>query len=120
MPSGLRDGLTRAFGVRLALWYFVLFVAGSVLILTLAYALLAASLRARDREVIEETLVRYARTYERGGLTALNRLLAAERQTAGYEPLLVRVSAGGESVLFLSMPADWNSFDPSQLAARED
>ena len=120
MSSGLRDRLTRAFGVRLALWYFVLFAGGSMLILTLAYALLAASLRARDREVIESTLVRYARTYERGGLGALNRLIAADRQTAGYEPLLVRVSAGGESVLFLSMPADWNTFDRSQLAAGED
>lgn len=120
MSSGLRDRLTRAFGVRLALWYFVLFAGGSVLILTIAYALLAASLRARDREVIESTLVRYARTYERGGLGALNRLIAADRQTAGYEPLLVRVSAGSESVLFLSMPADWNTFDRSQLAAGED
>jgi signal transduction histidine kinase len=120
MFSGLRDRLARAFGVRLALWYFVLFAAGSLLILALAYALLAASLRARDREVIESTLVRYARAYERGGLAALNRTIAADRQTAGYEPLLVRVSAGGESVLFLSAPVDWNTFDASQLAADED
>ena len=117
MSSSLRDRLTRAFGVRLALWYFVLFAAGSVVILTVAYALLAVSLRVRDREVIESTLVRYARAYERGGLTALNRLIAAERETSGYEPLLVRVSAGGESALFLSAPADWQGFDPGQLAA---
>lgn len=117
MSSGLRDRLTRAFGVRLALWYFGLFAAGSMVILTLAYALLAVSLRARDREVIESTLVRYARAYERGGLAALDRLIAADRETAGYEPLLVRVSAGGESVLFLSAPAGWQAFDPAPLAA---
>ena len=49
---------TRPFGLRLALWYLVLFVTGSVLVLALAYGLLALSLRAQDREIIESTLVR--------------------------------------------------------------
>lgn len=109
----------RPFGLRLALWYFVLFVGGSVLVLTLAYALLALSLRAQDREIIESTLVRYARTYERGGLNALTREIAAERQTGRYEPLFVRVLARGQSAVFFDMPADWTGFDPSQLSSPE-
>jgi len=117
MSSSLRDRLTRTFGVRLALWYFALFAAGGTLILTLAYALLGASLRTRDREVIQSTLVRYARTYERGGLAALNRTIAADRQGGRYEPLFVRVLAGGESAIFFSMPNDWSGFDSSQLSA---
>ncbi len=115
--SSRRDGLTRTFGLQVALWYFVLFAAGSVLILALAYALLAASLRARDRDVIESTLVRYARAYERGGLQALNRVIAEDRNAAGYEPLFVRVLVGGESAIFLSMPADWTGFDPAELSS---
>jgi heavy metal sensor kinase len=117
--SSSRDGLTRTFGVRIALWYFVLFVAGSTLIVTLAYAMLAASLRARDREVIESTLVRYARAYERGGLASLNRVIETDRTTGRYEPLFVRVLAGGESAIFFSMPEDWAAFDPAQLSAPE-
>jgi signal transduction histidine kinase len=115
--SSRRDGATRTFGVQLALWYFGLFAAGSVLILALAYFLLAASLRARDRDVIESTLERYARAYERGGLAALDRVISADRTAGRYEPLFVRVLAGGESAVFFNMPADWTGFDPSQLAS---
>jgi heavy metal sensor kinase len=115
--SSSRDGLTRTFGVRIALWYFVLFVAGSALIVALAYAMLAASLRGRDREVIESTLVRYARAYERGGLAGLNRVIESDRASGRYEPLFVRVLAGGESAIFFRMPEDWAGFDPAQLSA---
>jgi signal transduction histidine kinase len=107
----------RPFGLRLALWYLVLFVAGGVLVLALAYWLLALSLRAQDREVIESTLVRYARTYERGGLNALTREIASERQAGRYEPLFVRVLARGESAVFFDMPADWTGFDAAQLSS---
>ena len=115
--SSRRSGLARAFGVRLALWYFVLFVAGSALILALAYALLAISLRSQDREVIESTLVRYARAYERGGLRALNGVISADRDAGRYEPLFVRVLGSGESAIFVNMPADWTGFDMAQLAS---
>lgn len=117
--SSSPESRPRTFGVRLALWYFVLFVTGSVLVLALAYALLAWSLRAQDREMIESTLVRYARTYERGGLNALTREIAAERQSGRYEPLFVRVLAGGESAIFFDMPDDWTGFDAAQLSSPE-
>jgi signal transduction histidine kinase len=107
----------RPFGLRLALWYLVLFVGGSVLVLALAYGLLALSLRSQDREIIESTLVRYARTYERGGLNALTREIAVERQTGRSEPLFVRVLARGESAVFFDMPADWTGFDAAQLSS---
>jgi signal transduction histidine kinase len=113
--SSSPDHVPPTFGLRLALWYFVLFVTGSALVLALAYALLALSLRAQDREIIESTLVRYARAYERGGLNALTRHIASERQAGRYEPLFVRVLAPGESAVFFDMPEDWTGFDPAQL-----
>jgi signal transduction histidine kinase len=117
MSSRWRDRLTRRFGFRLALWYFVLFAAGVAIILGLAYGLLAASLRARDREVVESTLVRYARAYDGGGLERLNVVIGADRSGGQYEPLFVRVFAGGQSAIYFSMPQDWNMFDLRQLSS---
>jgi signal transduction histidine kinase len=115
--SSRPEAPTRTFAVRLALWYFALFVAGSAVILLLAYALLAVSLRARDREVIQSTLVRYARAYERGGLRTLNAAVTSDRDTGRYEPLFVRVLAGGQSAVFFNMPGDWSNFDPAELSS---
>jgi signal transduction histidine kinase len=118
MSSGLRERLTRTFGSRLALWYFVLFVASSVLVLGLAYALLGASLQARDQDLVESTLIRYAAAFERRGLTGLNAAIAADRSTGGYEPLFVRIlTPGGGTATFFSMPAGWSDFDVERLSA---
>jgi phosphomannomutase len=60
MFSRLRERLTRAFGTRLAFWYFALFVASVGVLFAVAYTLLSASLRARDRAIVEKTQSRYA------------------------------------------------------------
>jgi heavy metal sensor kinase len=118
MSSRWRDGLTRTFGSRVALWYFAMFVAGAIVVLGVAYALLANSLRARDRDIVQSTLIRYAQSYERRGLDGLDRAVAADRSTGEYEPLFVRVLApGGQGAAFFSMPAGWNDFDVAQLSA---
>ena len=118
MSSRWRERLTRTFGSRLALWYFVLFLASVGAVLGLAYVLLAASLRTRDREVVESTLVRYAAAYERRGLGGLNAAITADRDTGRYEPLFVRVlTPGGGGAAFFSMPAGWSAFDVERLAA---
>jgi signal transduction histidine kinase len=118
MSSKWRERLTRTFGSRLALWYFVLFIVSVVVVLGVAYALLAASLRTRDREIIESTLVRYAAAYERRGLAGLDGAIAADRAAGLYEPLFVRVlTPGGGGAAFISVPAGWSAADLERLAA---
>lgn len=112
----MRERLLRTFGFRLALWYFALFVAGTGLVLLLAYVLLAWSLDQRDREIIQATLNRYVAAYQRGGLRALDAVVTADRAGSRYEPLLVRVVTPGGAAIHFSMPADWNRFDVSQLS----
>jgi signal transduction histidine kinase len=116
MSSRPRDGLVRTFGFRLALWYFGLFVAGTALVLLLAYMLLSWSLQQRDREIVETTLNRYAAAFQRGGLRGLDASIAADRAAGRYEPLLVRVVTPGGAAVRFSMPADWGRFDLSQLS----
>lgn len=116
MFSKWRERLTRTFGSRLALWYFVLFATSVSAVLGLAYGLLAQTLRSRDREVIESTLVRYATAFDAAGLRGLQLAIQDERETARYEPLFVRVLIpGGGAAAFFSLPAGWDAFDLRQV-----
>ncbi|HWF85219.1 MAG TPA: HAMP domain-containing sensor histidine kinase [Vicinamibacterales bacterium] len=106
-----RPLFTRAFGLRLALWYATLFVVGSLAIVFLTYYLTAASLAQRDRQIINAKLGQYSSVYASGGIQALADTVRAEQRVAP-ERLYVRVANRGEEALVLSMPEGW---DPATL-----
>ncbi len=106
-----RPAAPPAFGLRIALWYATLFVAGSITIVFLTYYLTAASLEQRDRQIIDAKLGEYAAAYSRGGLDALADTVRAEQRTAP-ERLFVRVVDRGSEALVLSSREGW---DPSTL-----
>jgi signal transduction histidine kinase len=106
-----RPLFTRAFGLRLALWYATLFVVGSLAIVFLTYYLTAASLAQRDRQIINAKLGQYSSVYANGGIRALADTVRAEQRVAP-ERLYVRVANRGEEALVLSMPEGW---DPATL-----
>ncbi len=116
MFSKWRERMRHTLGFRLALWYAVVFVASSLAIVGLTYILLAASLRQYDRETIQNTLVRFATAYTRGGGVALNREIRAVQMEADPGPLFVRTLGAGRDVVFLGIPEGWQRFDFSQLA----
>jgi signal transduction histidine kinase len=103
--------LTRAFGLRLALWYATLFVAGATVIVFLTYYLTAVSLEQRDRQILQSKLGDYAAAYARGGLNVLAATVRAEQQAAP-ERLFVRVVDRGVEAVVLSSPDGW---DPTTL-----
>jgi signal transduction histidine kinase len=94
------------FGLRIALWYATLFIAGALAIVLLTYFLTSASLAQRDREVIQSKLGEYAAVYERGGLRALTDTVSAEQRTAP-ERLFVRVVDQGSEAIVLGMAEGW-------------
>jgi signal transduction histidine kinase len=106
-----RPLFTQAFGLRIALWYATLFIAGSIAIVFLTYYLAATSLAQRDRQLINAKLGDYAAAYRRGGLAALADTVRAEQRTAP-ERLFVRVVDRGREAIVLSDPEGWN---PNQL-----
>ena len=71
MSSGLLDSLRRNIGLRLSLFYALIFTVSSVALLALAYYLLAAAIGSKDREVLEARLKEAAVVYEAGGVNAL-------------------------------------------------
>jgi signal transduction histidine kinase len=99
------------FGLRIALWYAMLFVAGSIAIVLLTYYLTAASLAQRDQQIIKGKLGDYAAAYQRGGARVLAATVRAEQQAAP-ERLFVRVVDRGVESIVLSNPEGW---DPSKL-----
>ena len=109
------DRVRHAFSFRLAAWYFAIFFASSIAIVALTYALLAASLRQRDREAVRDLAVRYAAAYARGGIDAIDRTVAADRLMGRYEPFFLRIARGRQAVLYLTVPADWSALDIARL-----
>ena len=95
---------SRYFGLRLALWYGALFLAGSTLIVLLTYWVTSLSLAQRDEQIIQSKLGEYAVVYANGGLTALSNTVRAEQLTAP-ERLFVRVIDRGAEALVLA--AGW-------------
>ena len=119
MSSGRRERLRHALGFRLGVWYALLFAMSSLVFMGITYGLLAASLRQRDRDLVETALVRYTAAYERGGLFALNRLFSVDREAGRYEPLFVRVVGRDEAAILSILPADWGGFDLRPLSRPE-
>ena len=120
MSSAPRDRLPGALGFRLGLWYALLFAGSALVLVGATYALLARSLQQRDRDIVGSTLSRYAAAYEAGGLTILERVIAADRAGGQYEPLFVRVLDQGAQAVYFDMPGDWSQFDLARLGPSVD
>jgi signal transduction histidine kinase len=115
MSSNWRSGIIRTFGARIAAWYFGLFALGALIILVVAGLFLSASLARRDQDALTAALIRYTDAYRSGGVSVLDSVVSADRAAASYEPVFVRVVAGGRTRM-LSMPIEWSRFDLGRLA----
>ena len=116
MSSRSPEPFRRAFGVRIAWWYALVFLASSLSIVVISYALLAAALRMHDREFVQSTLIQFAAAYSRGGPDVLRREIQRVQLSGVEGPLFVRTVNRAEEVVLVSMPERWRNFDPSQLS----
>src|SRR5437879_6547430 len=108
MSFGLLDRLRRNIGVRLSLWYALIFTLSNVALFTLAYYLLAAAISSKDREVLEARLKEIAAVYEAGGVTALGDWVRSQPPQVRHS-LLIRLVNPFNRVEFISAPEDWVS-----------
>jgi signal transduction histidine kinase len=110
MSSGLLDPLRRSIGVRLSLWYALIFTLSSGALFMLAYYLCAAAVGSKDREVLEAQLKEAAAAYQGGGSSAL-RAWVRDQPEHVQNSMVVRVlnRFTGISVL-ISAPKDWVAF----------
>jgi signal transduction histidine kinase len=107
--------LRRALGLRLSVWYGVVFIISTVALVGLTYALLASGLAQRDHDIIRATLREYASRYELGGLPALQGAVELEERTGGQERLFVRVVGQDADALFTRTPPGVGGFAQEEL-----
>lgn len=109
MSSGLLEPFSRNVGVRLSLWYALVFTLSMAAVLALAYYLLAAAVGSKDREVLEARLKESATVYAAGGLGSL-RDWARSQPPAVQKTMFLRLAnpLGGLHVN-ISEPEDWVS-----------
>jgi signal transduction histidine kinase len=110
MSSGLLDPLRRSIGVRLSLWYALIFTLSSGALFMLAYYLCAAAVGSKDRELLEAQLKEAAAVYRSGGSGAL-RVWVRDQPDQVQNSMVVRLvnRFTGISVL-ISAPKDWVTF----------
>jgi signal transduction histidine kinase len=108
MSSGLLDPFRRNIGLRLSLWYALIFTLSTVALFTLAYYLLAAAIGSKDREVLEAELKEAGTVYQSGGVRALQNWARNQPQSL-QQTLLVRVLNVFNQEIYLRAPVDWVS-----------
>src|SRR5436190_6392697 len=110
MSSGPLDLLRRNIGVRLGLWYAIIFMLSTAALFALAYYLLAAAVGAKDQEVLEGQLKEAASVYQNGGANAL-RSWVRDLPVQVQNTMLVRLVNGFTHVaLVVNAPPDWVAY----------
>lgn len=106
-----------AFALRLASWYAAVFALSAAALVFGTCGLLSRALAARDHEVLESLLTRYAGEYERGGLPRLRGAIEADAGAGRHEGLMVRVIGRSTEVVYFADPG-WTAQDLASLDAR--
>jgi signal transduction histidine kinase len=110
MFSGLLDPLRRNIGVRLSLWYALIFTLSSAALFAFGYYLLAAATGSKDREVLEARLKEAAAIYEGGGRNALRSWVLAQPRSVQTTMFVRLVNVLDETDYVISAPEDWVAY----------
>jgi signal transduction histidine kinase len=106
MSSGLLERLRRNIGLRLSLWYALVFMFSSAALFALAYYLLAAAIGSKDREVLDARLKEAATVYQAGGSGGL-REWARSQPPEVQNTMLVRLVNVFNMVSYIKVPPEW-------------
>ena len=107
MSSNPLDQLRRNIGVRLGLWYALIFTLSGAALFGLVYYLFVSAVAKKEREILEERLQEYVAIYQSGGARTLQRWLQSTAESRGQEALLVRLYGQGRQLVFARVPEHW-------------
>jgi signal transduction histidine kinase len=107
--------LLRKVGVRLSLWYALLFTLSTAALFALAYYLLGQAVGRKDHEVLQAKLNEFAATYIAGGLPALRAAVYGTEGNPQQKSLFVRLVGRRNDVTLAQVPEDWISLQGVEL-----
>ena len=102
--------LTRDLGVRLGLWYALIFLMSNAALFVLAYYLLAAAIGSKDREGLGAQLKEAALVYQNGGVAALRDWIHNQPEQVQNTMLVRLVNSFTHLAMIVSAPKDWLTF----------
>ncbi len=103
-------------GLRLTVWYAVLFAVGSGLALSVSYALTARALLARDRAAIIDELGELETKYRAHGQAGLE-LESGRSPGRPRASFVIRLCSSEGETLLLLMPSDGEAFNAAAVGA---
>jgi len=101
------DSLRRSIGVRLSLWYALIFVVSNAALLVLAYYLLAAAVGSKDRELLDGQLKEAASLYASGGAGALRNWVQNQPEQVQNTLFVQLVNSHTHLSMIINVPKDW-------------
>jgi signal transduction histidine kinase len=122
MSSNLLKQLTRSAGVRLSLWFALIFITSVAALFGLLYYVLGATIDRGDRAVLQAYLKDYADIYQLQGLGALRDRVYEQDAPPAEKSLFVRLASEQNDITFAKVPNDWVSFgqvDPGLQGSRQ-
>lgn len=108
--------LKRNLSLHLTLWYAVVSFASYIVIFSLAYYSLSASLEREDKREIELKFQRYNEAYKDDELSGLQELIDMERVADKPFIYFVRIADSQNTTLLLNLPDEWRVLDTSTIA----
>lgn len=115
MPSRAANPLRKTISFRLALWYSAYFITSTALLFALAYVLLASTLRAHDRNSIEQRLHQLAAQYQATNLAGVKKELTLEAKLRHGKPFFIRIAGPRNVTIFTEIPDQWAEFEVGRL-----
>lgn len=112
----------RSAGVRLSLWFALIFIVSVAGLFGLLYYVLAATIDRGDRAMIQSYLKLYADVYQTQGLGALRDRVYEDNAAPVEKSLFVRVANEQNDITFAKVPEDWMNFqqvDPGLQGSRQ-
>jgi signal transduction histidine kinase len=101
------DSLRRSIGVRLSLWYALVFVVSNAALFALAYYLLVAAVGSKDRELLDGQLKEAAALYAGGGVNALRNWVQNQPEQVQNTLLVQLVNSHTHLSMIINVPKEW-------------